>query len=127
MAKMSAAAPAMHFGAFHPETPVGFGAHRTFDRTPETRPAGSAIELGLRLEECQFAGGADEDALAMLVKQRAAACSFRGLMPKHLILSRRKQAPPFLVCLCHLDLLRFGQEPSRKDDLCNRGRCQHHQ
>src|ERR1700720_2067861 len=80
MAKMPAAAPAMHLGALHQKTPVGFGAHRAVDRSPEARPSGSALELGLRLEERQFAAGAGEDTLAMLVKQWAAAGRFRVLM-----------------------------------------------
>ena len=78
---MPAAAPAMHLGAFLPQTPVGFGAHRALDRTPETRPAGPAFELGLRLKKRQFAPGANKDALAMLLKQRAAEGALRGLMP----------------------------------------------
>ena len=90
VAKMPTAAPAMHLGAFHPQTPVGFGAHRAFDLTPETRPSGSALELGLRLEKRKFAAGADEDAHAMFVNQRTAAGRFRILMPEHLILSGRE-------------------------------------
>src|ERR1700682_686837 len=99
---MPAAAPAMHLGALHPETPVGFGALRALDRTPKARPPGPTLELGLRFEERQFAAGAGKHPLAMLVKQRAAEGRFRVLMPEHLILSRREQAPPFLVGLCHL-------------------------
>src|ERR1700730_15035540 len=88
VAKMSAAAPAMHLGALHPKTPVGFGAHRAFDGTPKARPAGAAVELGLRLEKRKLAAGAGEDPLALLVKQRAAEGRLRVLTPEHLILSR---------------------------------------
>src|ERR1700732_207302 len=124
---MPAAAPAMHLGALHPETPVGFGAHRAFDGTPKAWPPGPALELGLRLEKWKLAASAGEDTLAMLVQQRAAASRFRGLMPEHLILSGCEKAPPFLVGLRHLQLLRFGEEPSRKDGPANRRQCHHRQ
>jgi hypothetical protein len=70
VAKMAAAAPAMHLGAFHPQTPVDVRAHRAFDRTPETRPSsGAAVEFGLRLEKQQGAVGANKDTPAMLVEK----------------------------------------------------------
>src|ERR1700716_2677960 len=105
---MPATAPAMHLGTVHPKTPVGFGAHRAFDGTPKARPADPAVELGLRLEKRKIEAGAGEDALTMLVQQRATEGPFRVLMPEHLILGRRKQAPPFLVGLRHPQLFRFG-------------------
>src|SRR5450631_2987163 len=72
MAEMPATTPAMHLGAFHEKTPVGFGAHGTIYRAPETRPACPALEFGFRFEERQFAARAGEDSLAMLVNERAA-------------------------------------------------------
>ena len=39
----------------------------------------------------------------------------------------REHTPPFLVCLRHLQLLRFGEEPSWQDGAANRRRGQHHQ
>jgi len=83
---MTAAAPAMHLGAYVPQTPVGFGAYRAFDWAPETRPARSAVELGFRLEERQIAACANNDSLAKLVKQRAAIGRFRAFVPKDVIL-----------------------------------------
>src|SRR3954447_19848250 len=48
VAEMAAAAGAMDFGAQHAEGPVLGLADGVFQRLPETRPAGAALELGVR-------------------------------------------------------------------------------
>src|SRR3546814_16953188 len=59
MAEMAAAAAAMHLGARIAEVAVGRGADRAFERRPEARPAGAAVELGLdRIERHRAAGAA---------------------------------------------------------------------
>src|SRR5450631_232779 len=125
VAKVAAAAPAPHLGPFHQKTPVGFGPHRAFDWTPEARPARPALELGLRFEERQLAAGTSKNILAMLLQQRAAEGPFGALVSENLILVRREQAPPFLVGLLHLELLRFGHAPNGKDTPLNCGNREH--
>ena len=50
---------------------VGRGADRVRQRLIEARPAGAALELGLRREQRQVAAGAGEGALALLAIERA--------------------------------------------------------
>ena len=49
-------------------------------------------------------------------RSKPATGPLRGLMPKNLILIGREEPPPFLVGLRHLELLRFGEEPSGTAD-----------
>src|SRR4051794_20377434 len=65
--EMAAAAAAMHFRARDAERAVFAGRHGVIERRPETRPAGVAIELGVRREQVEPAPGATERASAMLV------------------------------------------------------------
>src|SRR5262245_15612497 len=62
MAEMTAAAAAMNLVAHHTEGVVGVGLNRPFNGLVEARPAGAAVELGLRIEEWQVASGAGEGA-----------------------------------------------------------------
>ena len=71
VAEMAAAAAAMNFGAQHPEGAVFGLADGVLERLVEARPAGAALKFGLRGEQRQVAAGAGEDALAMLLEQRA--------------------------------------------------------
>src|SRR5204862_227780 len=50
---------------------AGLGQDRTGYRRIEARPAGAALELGVRREERQVAAGADEAPLAVLLVERA--------------------------------------------------------
>src|SRR2546423_10076647 len=69
--EVAAAAAAVNFGPQHAEGPVLGFADRVVQRLIEARPAGAALELGLRGEQRQVATGAGEDAFAMLVEKRA--------------------------------------------------------
>ena len=69
--EMAAAAAAVNLGAHHAQRPILGLADGVLKRLVETRPAGAAFELGLRREQRQVASGAGEDALAMLLQQRA--------------------------------------------------------
>src|ERR1700722_8625728 len=71
MAEMAAAAATMNLGPQHSEGTVFGLADRVVERLIEARPAGAAFEFGLRGEQRQVAAGAGENALAMLVEQRA--------------------------------------------------------
>src|SRR5271169_5206383 len=104
--EMAAAAAAMHFGPRHAEGPVFGFADRIVERLVEARPAGAALELGLRGEQRQVATGAGEDALAMLLEQWTRARAFGALLAQDFILLRRQLRAPFRVGLFDLELLR---------------------
>src|SRR5690349_18265280 len=76
VAEVSAAAPAVHFGAQHAERAVAALGHSVRQRLPEARPAGAAVELGSRREQLELAAGADEPAGPVLVVQRAREWAF---------------------------------------------------
>src|SRR5262249_50309482 len=76
----------------------------------EARPAGAALELGVGGEQRQVAAGAGEDALAVLLEQRARARPFRALLAQDLVLLWRQLRAPFGVRLLDLEfLLRAGR------------------
>src|SRR5258708_5732903 len=106
MSEMPAAAPAVNFGAQHPKGAVLGLADGVLERLIETRPAGAAFELGLRGKQRQVAAGAGEDALAMLLEQRARSRPFGALLAQDFILLRRQLRAPFRVGLFDLELLR---------------------
>src|SRR3546814_13349058 len=64
---MAAAEPAKHSGARIAEVAVGRRTDRAFERGPEARPAGAAVELGLARIERQGAAGADEGSGALFL------------------------------------------------------------
>src|SRR5450755_2281727 len=66
VALVAAAAHAVVLGARDDHLDVGLGDDRARQRGVEARPAGAALELGLRGEERKVAAGADEAAVAML-------------------------------------------------------------
>ena len=105
VAEMAAAAAAMHFGAQHAEGAVLGLADRVFERLVEARPAGAALEFRLGGEQRQVAAGAGEDALAMLLEQRAGARPLGALLAQDLILLRRQLRAPFGVGLFDLEFL----------------------
>src|SRR6266571_5338253 len=95
VAEMAAATAAVNFGAQHPEGAVFGLADGVFKRLVKTRPAGAAFEFRLRGEQRQVAAGAGEDALAMLLEQRARSWPFGALLAQDFILLRRQLGPPF--------------------------------
>src|SRR6478752_981108 len=103
--EMAAAAAAVNFGARHPEGAVFGLAHRVLERLVKTWPAGAAFEFRLRGEQRQVAAGAGEDALAMLLEQRARARALGALLTQDLVLLRRQLRAPFRVGLFNLEFL----------------------
>src|SRR5215510_6135415 len=73
MAQMSAAAPAVHLGAWQQQQAVDGGADGVRQRPIEARPAGLAVVFGLRGEHRKITTRADKRALALLVVERARA------------------------------------------------------
>ena len=105
VAEMAAAAAAMNFGAQHAEGAVLGLADGVFERLVEARPAGAALEFGLGGEQRQVAAGAGEDALAVLLQQRARARALGALLAQDFILLRRQLRAPFGVGLFDLEFL----------------------
>src|SRR5262249_21388918 len=81
MAQMSAAAPAMHLGAWQQQQAVGGGADGVRQRPIEARPTGLAVVFGLRGEHRKITTRADKRALALLVVERARARGFGAAPP----------------------------------------------
>ncbi|MCY1177124.1 hypothetical protein D9M73_174210 [compost metagenome] len=106
MAQMPATAPAVHLFADHAERTVLTGRHGLVQRCPETRPAGTAVELGGRGKQWQIATGTDERAIAVLVVQRAAVGSFGALFAKDFVLFIAQKSVPFAVAVGHFEYLR---------------------
>src|SRR5216683_885646 len=104
--EMAAATAAVDFGPQHPEGAVFGLADRVFERLVEARPAGAALEFRLRGEQRQVAAGAGEDALAMLLEQRARSRTLGALLAQDLILLRRQLRAPFRIGLFDLEFLR---------------------
>src|SRR5712671_682957 len=104
--EMAAAAAAVNFGPQHPESPIFGLADGVLQRLVKTRPAGTALEFRLRGEQRQVAAGTGEDALAVLLEQRARSRPLGALLAQDLILLRRQLRPPFRIGLFDLELLR---------------------
>src|SRR5437899_11128657 len=86
MAQMSAAAPAMHLGAWQQQQVVGGGADRVRQRPIEARPAGLAVVFGFRREQRKIAARAGKRALALLVVERARARGFGAMATQDVVL-----------------------------------------
>src|ERR1700681_3337683 len=106
VAEMAAAAAAVNFGPQDPESPVFGLADGVVERLVKTRPAGAALEFRLRREQRQVAAGTGEDALAMLLEQRARSRTLGALLAQDVILLRRQLCAPFRIGLFDLELLR---------------------
>src|SRR5437899_7848133 len=114
--EMAAAAAAVDFGTQHPKGAVFGLADGVVERLIKTRPAGAALEFRLRGEQRQVAAGAGEDALAMLLEQRARTRALGALLAQDVILLRRQLRAPFRIGLFDLEFLRGvcrgGSQPS---------------
>src|SRR3984885_51022 len=103
--EVTTAAAAVNFGPQHPEGAVFMLADGVFQRLPKTRPAGAALKFRCRGEQRQVAAGAGEDALAMLLEQRARPRAFGAFLAQDFILVRRQLRAPFRVGLFDLEFL----------------------
>src|ERR1700716_2864796 len=104
--EMAAAAAAVNFGPQHPEGPVFGLADGVLERLVKARPAGAALEFRLRGEQRQVAAGAGEDALAMLLEQRARSRALGAFLAQDVILLRGQLRAPFRIGLFDLELFR---------------------
>src|SRR5207249_5517142 len=95
MPLVPSASGAMVFGARQEELEVALRLHPSFQRLEEARPAGAAVELRLRAEEREAAGGAEEGPLALLVVQRAGPRSLAGRLEEHGARLRLEALAPF--------------------------------
>src|ERR1700694_2595498 len=105
VAEMAAATAAVNFGPQHPKGPVLGLADGVLERLIKTRPAGTALEFRLRREQRQIAAGAGENALAMLLEQRARTGTLGTFLAQDFILLRRQLRAPLRVGLFDLELL----------------------
>src|SRR3984893_16371218 len=126
--EMAAAAAAVDFGPQHPKGAVFGLADGVVERLIKTRPAGAALEFRLRGEQRQVAAGAGEDALAMLLEQRARPRALGALLAQDLILLRGELCAPLRVGLFDLEFLRGlgrrGAQPAERgkaEQTCDRG------
>src|ERR1700716_2183749 len=114
--EMAAAAAAVNFGPQHPKGAVFGLADGVLERLVKAWPAGAALEFRLRGEQRQVAAGAGEDALAMLLEQRARTRALGALLAQDFILLRRQLRAPFRIGLFDLEFLRGvcrrGSQPS---------------
>jgi hypothetical protein len=93
---MGIAAGATDFSAAHEEGPVGMLADRAFlDRSPEARPAGTGIELGIGREQRLAAADAGIHARALLVPIGAGEGALRAVLTRNMKLLRRELLAPF--------------------------------
>src|SRR6266852_3469205 len=99
MAEMAATAAAMHLGPRHAVGAVLCLAEPIFQRLVEARPAGAAFEFGVGRKQRQVAAGAGEDALAMLLQQRARSRPFSAVLAQDLVLLRRQLRAPLGIGL----------------------------
>src|SRR5258706_11031372 len=106
MTEMAAAAAAVNFGPQHPKGAVFGLADGVVERLIKTRPAGAALEFRVRGEQWQVAAGAGEDALAVLLEQRARSRTLGALLAQDLILLRCQLGAPFRIGLFDLEFLR---------------------
>src|SRR6516165_6353698 len=96
VAKMAAAAAAMHFFPYYAERVVGVGQYCAFDGLVEAWPAGAAVEFGFCIEQRQVASGASEDPGAVFIIERTGEGTLGVLFAQDQILLRCKQLAPFL-------------------------------
>src|SRR5947209_19143601 len=102
---MAAASAAMHLGAQHSKCAVRGGADRVVQRLVETRPPGTAFELGVGREQRQVAACTGKDALAMFLQQRTRSRALGALLAQDLVLLRRELCTLLRVGLLALEFL----------------------
>src|SRR5437764_961730 len=94
---MATAAAAMDFGSRHEKAAVGLGFDRVVERRPKARPAGAAVEFGVRRKERLSAPGAVIDPGAVLLIEGARSGAFGAVLPQYPVLRRRQLTPPLLL------------------------------
>src|SRR5439155_13811792 len=98
VAEVPAAAPAMHLGAHQQQEAAVLGCPDCpLDRRPEARPAGPAVELGIRGVQRQIACGAQVGAGPIFLVERARSGALGAVLTKHGVLLLAQLATPLLV------------------------------
>jgi hypothetical protein len=95
VAKMAAAAAAMHLVANHAVTAIGIAFDCPGQWIVEARPARPALEFHFRDEQRLMARGASKGAGSLFMQQSAASWNFSAMCAHNLILFGRKQPAPF--------------------------------
>src|SRR6185312_7875141 len=94
VAKMTAAAAAMHLVAHHAVAGIGVGFDGAGNRIVEARPPSTALELEFGGKQRLIAGGAMEGPRALLVEERAASRHLRAVLSHDLVLLGRENLAP---------------------------------
>src|SRR4051812_6962938 len=97
VALVALAARAVVFGARQDQQEVRLLLEAARDVVEEARPAGAALELGVRLEERQVAARAHEGALALLAVERTRARPLGGFVAQRRVLLGREAFLPLVV------------------------------
>src|SRR5688572_10497548 len=95
MSQMPAAAPAMFLDADHAQRQVAIEGDRIGQRLREARPPGAAVIFGSRAEQRQIAAGTGENALALLLQQRAGEGPLGAGLAQDVITRGTEAAAPF--------------------------------
>lgn len=110
MAKVAAAAAAMHLGPRHAKAFILGRLDCAFDRIVETRPARSAFEFFGGSKKPLPASRADKSAWPLFTKERAASRRLRPMPAHDAILFRLKKVAPLFVGVSDFKL--FGPHGS---------------
>lgn len=94
MAEVAATARAMNFSAGHEMAVVFARFDRAVERQEEARPSAAAFVFRVRLEKRLSAAGASEDAVALLLVERAGSGSFGAVLPENAVLFWRELRRP---------------------------------
>src|SRR6266446_3348188 len=121
VAEVTAALAAMHFGTGHEKTAVGLRLDCLLNRRREARPAGAAVEFGVRGKQRLAATGAAVDALAILLVERARSRAFGAVVAQHSTCRRRKLAPPLFFA--HRDRKFLGRRMSSAAEAAQQALC----
>src|SRR3989338_10333833 len=102
MSEMRAALLAEHFHALHAVADIG-ARHDILGSImlPETRPAGTGIKFGLRVEQCGTAAYTAINSGIMAIPVRTAEGRFGAALAAHLVLLRCEFLAPFCVSFVH--------------------------
>src|SRR5215471_2050698 len=103
VAEVATTAPAVDLCASHEQALVDAGGHRIFEGCIEARPAGAAVELGLRREQGKIAPRTQVGAGRILLVKGAAPCALRAVFAQDKELLARELFAPLLLALGDLE------------------------
>src|SRR5262245_16317549 len=103
VAEVATAALAVDLCASHEQALVDAGGYRIFEGCIEARPAGAAVELGLRREQGKIAPGAQVGAGRILLVKGAAPGALRAVFAQDIELLAGELFAPLLLALGDLE------------------------